>query len=498
MTEEVTQKRKRKQKYEHSRWIMASYGSKQLFSQWITGPFGLFVFFFYEVEIGLDVRLGALALVIFSFWNAINDPLIGFIMDKIHMPWDTKWGRRFPWVMIFALPWVMTYIAIFYVPLSWNTETALLGNPIWENQWKVFWWLLISICLYDTFLTIWDVNHNAIYPDKFRGMEERRTAAGFGTVIGMTGIVVASIIPPMLRTQGIPESYRTMSWMIGAVAFFLFFLMIPGSREDKKTIAKNAERREIEAKLPKSGFFKTAGRVFSNKRFVLKALFFFGYQAAVALLSASAPYTTGFIMGNGDLLMYVMAAMLLGALVSVPFWVLISNKVKNNKGMSVVAGFMMTAALALMFFLPGEENSFSLFYWIGGLFIFGITLGGQWFVDPPLMASVLDDAAIKLGRREDTVYYGYQAFFARLGTAVQAGIFALVHTLTGFPAGVNSLAELKTMPGWETAVLGIRLHTSLIPASLTLIMTILFWIFFDLTKEKEAENRKKILELGLL
>ena len=494
MTETVAKKPQRKQKYEHSRWTMASYGSKQLFAQWITGPFGLFVFFFYEVEIGLDVRLGALALIIFSIWNAINDPLIGFIMDKIHMPWDNKWGRRFPWVIIFAIPWVFTYIMIFLVPLRWNTMASHGLWPNWPNQYKVFTWLVVTICIYDTLYTLWDVNHQAIYPDKFRGMEERRTAAGFGTVIGMTGIVAASIVPPMLAQPGVPDSYRTMAWVVGGVAFFLFFLMIPGSREDKGTIAKHAERRAIEAKLPKQGFFKTAGRILSNKRFMFKALFFFGYQAAVAIMSASAPYTTTFVLGDPDSLMFVMGAMLLGALVSVPFWVLISNKIKNNKGVSIVAGFLMAAAFVGLYFVPGE-----LIYWIIGLFVFGITLGGQWFVDPPLMASVLDDAAIKAGRREDAVYYGYQSFFARLGTAVQAGIFALVHTLTGFPAGVNSIAELQNAnpTGWQSAIWGIRLHTTLIPAALVLIMTILFWIFFDLTKDKEEENRKKIIELNL-
>ena len=193
------------------------------------------------------------------------------------------------------------------------------------DQLLIFAWALISICLYDTLYTLWDVNHQAIYPDKFRNMDERRTAAGFGTVIGMTGIVASSVVPPFLATTGEPSTYRSMAWIVGAVAFFLFFLMLPGSREDKGTIAKHAERREIEAKLPKEGFFKTAGRVLGNKRFILKALFFFGYQAAVAILSASAPYTTTYLIGDSGVLMFVMGSMLLGALVSVPIWVLISN-----------------------------------------------------------------------------------------------------------------------------------------------------------------------------
>ncbi|MFX1338768.1 MAG: MFS transporter, partial [Promethearchaeota archaeon] len=86
-----------KETYAHSKYIMASYGSREMFGQWIAAAFGFMVFFYYEAVVGLDVVLAAFAYVLYSIWNAINDPFFGYIMEKIHMPWEKKWGiKRFP------------------------------------------------------------------------------------------------------------------------------------------------------------------------------------------------------------------------------------------------------------------------------------------------------------------------------------------------------------------------------------------------------------------
>ena len=78
---------KDKRKYEYPKRIMASYGSRELFGQWISAAFGFTVFFFYKNVIGLPTLLAMTAFIIYSVWNAVNDPLVGWIMEKVHMPW---------------------------------------------------------------------------------------------------------------------------------------------------------------------------------------------------------------------------------------------------------------------------------------------------------------------------------------------------------------------------------------------------------------------------
>ncbi len=476
--------RKEKEIRENSIPIMISYGAYQTFSQWITGAFGLFVFFFYEAEIGLNAGIAAAALIIYSIWNAVNDPLIGYIMERINMPWEKRWGKRFPWVFLGAIPWLFSYLAIFLVPLEWD--------PV-SDQWLIFGWFLLTLILYDTLFTLWNVNATAQYPDKFKGISERRLATGIGTLMGMIGIAVGSIIPPMFTAAGFPETYRTMAWVGVGIGLILFFFMIPGTRENPKMRARYQEYREVAKEADREHFFKAAWKAISNRRFMAKVIYFFGYQAAVALLSASGPYMIIYVIqGDAGTLGILMALMLVGALVSMPIWTIIGQKVNNNKKMSLVAGIVMFLTFLPMFFVNGF-----LFFMIG-LFLFGIGLGGQWFMDPPTMGDVLDDIAIRSGKREAAIYYGYQAFFVRLSGSFQALIFALVHILTGFPSGVTSYTELVAQSATpELALIGIRAHAALIPAIIVLVTIFIFWKWYDLTPEKVALNKEKLKELGL-
>ena len=149
----------REEAYSYKWPIMASYGSRELFGQWITAAFGFYVFFFYENVIQLPVALAALAFTLYSVWNAVNDPFIGWLMEKIHMPWEKKGFKRFPWMIIGAIPWLISFFLIFSVPLAWYAD------PI-TNQWLIFGWFLGTLMLYDTLLTLYDVNVISLFPDK--------------------------------------------------------------------------------------------------------------------------------------------------------------------------------------------------------------------------------------------------------------------------------------------------------------------------------------------
>ena len=471
-----------KETYRNSRLIMASYGMNQFFGQWITGPFGMYVFFFYETEIGLNVGLAALAFVLFSAWNAINDPLTGFLMERVAMPWEERWGKRFPWIVVGALPWLIAYAMIFMVPLDWN--------PV-ADKWSVFAWLLISTCIFDTFFTIWNVAVTSMYPDKFRGLNERRTAAGIGTIIGMTGIVSSSVIPPLLITFGVPESFRSTAWIVIGIGLLIFLTMLPGIREDKETRQEYQRKRAQMRSEDLPPFFSTAKSVITDKIFMSKVIFFFGYQAGVALLSASAPYMINFVFDKeSSALSILMGGMLGGALLSIPIWIRVSHKLNDNRKLSLIAGVAMVATFTPMAFV----TNFNIF--IGILFLFGIGLGAQWFADPPTMGDVIDNVSIKTGIRQEAVYYGYQAFFIRFGHSFQAAVFALVHSLTGFVEGSSNRAELAAKsPSLDLALFGIRVHTALVPAILVAICTLIFWKFYDLTPEKIAENRRILQQI---
>ncbi len=476
--------------FENSKPIMASYQFNQFFSQWITGPFGFFVFFFYEAEIGLPVILAGTAFIIYSIWNAINDPLVGYMVENIKMPWSKKGYKRFPWIVIGAIPWLFSFLMIFLVPEEWYVTPSAVA----QNQIAIFLWYVITLCLYDTLFTLWNVNATALYPDKFVGLRERRVCTTIGTLIGMAGIVVGSVVPPLFITTGVSSTYRTAMWISVGIGMILFFIMLPGNYEGKKLRERYIQFGEKKELVEKEPFFKGVKRAVTDKRLMLKVLFFFGYQAAVALLSASAQYMITYVLqGETFWLSILMGAMLIGAIISVPLWGYFSQKLNNNKKLSLYAGVAMFVTFIPIFLTPGN-----IYFYLVALILFGVGLGGQWFADPPTMGDVQDDLAVRTGKREAAFYYGINAFFIRLSGTFQALIFVIVHLLTGFPAGVTSYEDLlETSPTPELALWGIRVHAALIPAILVLITIFIFWKYYDITPELVAENKKKLKEMGL-
>ncbi len=116
------------------------------------------------------------------------------------------------------------------------------------------------------------------------------------------------------------------------------------------------------------------------------------------------------------------------------------------------------------------------------------------------MGDVLDDVAVKHGKRDPSVYYGYQALIIKLGQTTIALTIGLVHVLTGFPTEVPNLtlAQLLVLsPTPDLALFGIRIHAVIVPAIIMLVATLLFWKFYDLTPQKVKENKAKLKELGI-
>jgi GPH family glycoside/pentoside/hexuronide:cation symporter len=137
MTETLTYK-------EPSILNILSYSSSGFWSMFAWSVFGSYVFFFYEVAVGLNATYIALAMIIFTLWDAIDDPLIGFLTDR-KFKFTKKIGKRFPWVVIGIIPASFVFILLFMPPPTINPATEPLA---------LFGWIVFTTCLFDTLSTL--------------------------------------------------------------------------------------------------------------------------------------------------------------------------------------------------------------------------------------------------------------------------------------------------------------------------------------------------------
>jgi GPH family glycoside/pentoside/hexuronide:cation symporter len=462
----------------HSKKSMISYGFGKYISEFFNMCFGAYVFFFYEREVGLNVWYTSIGYIIFAIWNAFNDPLVGYLTDR-PFKFTKKWGRRVPWVLIGGIPWIFSYVLIFSPPQVDPQEGALV----------LFAWIVIMTCLYDTFASIYGVNFYAIFPDKFRGNTERRTASILSTLIGALGTASGAMIPSLIIVFGNKLSYLRQAGVVVLICMIALALAIPGSIEDQERIDCYLE--SCEEDLGRKPFFKEFGRILKHKNFMAYIISFMFYQSLVAIMIGSIPYVAEAVLNvEASDVTLIMAFLLLGMFVSMPIWGKIADKTNNDRRTMIIAAAVLTIGTFPLLFIS------NYYVMIIAIFIWGFCEGGYWVMLGPVFSIAIDESVVLTGRRTEGTYQGFQTFVSRAALVIQALTFSIIHTLTGFQPGSGIPGEdLPTQT--PIAKLGIQIHFALVPAILMLIATIILWRFFKITPDVVKANKEKIDALGL-
>ncbi len=464
-----------KNKNETSNWTMISHGTGKFLAEFLTGAYGLMVYYFFETELHLNGLFVSIATIIYALWNAVNDPLIGYATGK-DCRITRKYGRRSPWIIIGLILCSVIYAVIFSVPAA-----------VKDNQLLLFVWMVIFVCLYDGCYSLWEVNYQGVFPDKFRETSTRQKAAIICTVIGVFGIALGSVLPPLFYTYGKPETFLRSALIVGAIGFAGSFAIKSGVRETAQMTQRYNRKLEEDKKIEKTSFARSLKEAVGHREFLALVLMLFLYQSACMCMTSSVNYVAHGVLGfeKGSATTPIFAGMLAGALISVIVWRTVSKKIKNNnQKLLVITSLFMSASSFCMFFANSQ-----LTYAIG-MFTWGLGFGGFWTFMTPAMADVVDSVVVKQKRRDDGILMGVRAFFMRLSYASQAIVFWLCHKLTGYDSTLAGRQNPK-------AITGIKLHISVIPAVFFMLAAFAMVSLNTLTPEKVAKNKKDLENLNL-
>ncbi|MBA7536227.1 Melibiose carrier protein [subsurface metagenome] len=457
---------------QHSKLNMASYGFGKFLTEFMEMAFTVWLYSFYVRTIGVDSLIIGTAVVIYAIWNMVNDPLVGYLTNR-PFKFTRKWGRRFPWIMIGGVAYLLSFVLIFTPP---DVDPQ-------SGAWIFFIWFIASTCIFDTFNSIFFVNFASLFPDKFRSVDERRKATGIQTPIGIIGVALGALLPPMIIVREEAATFVINAGVVIIIGFIVLMLSIPGIREDQITIDRYLDKHDIKDRTP---FFKTLKMSLKQKSFLFFIITYTLYRSLVISFQASIPFFVEFILEEEEGIQTLLSAgFLIGALISSPLWAFIAQKTNNNKKVMLINSFLLTIFTIPFIFI----NSVSITFIV--LILWGFGLGGFWTMLAPVFGDVINESVVNTQKREEGIFNGFLQFFGRLAILVQALSFASVHTITGFVEG----GALIDQP--SSAIWGVHVHFALIPAVLMLIAVIIFWKFYDLTPDKVKLHQDKIIELNL-
>jgi len=225
------------------------------FAQWfINTAFNIWVFYYYFTVVGLDIRWYVLAAVIWTLWNAFNDPFIGYLSDRT----NSRWGRRKPYIMIGMIPMLILEI-ILWLPVG--------GVPT-NNQIAAFIYLLIMLICYDTFYTMIALPFDSLFPELYTSIKERSEVNTIKQLLAVLGLLAAALIPGFIVDSD-AASYLLNGIVTSIIVGISLLVALKWGVKERKEFTLDYQQS--------FKFFEGLKYTLKNKGFVLYTIIFFLY-----------------------------------------------------------------------------------------------------------------------------------------------------------------------------------------------------------------------------
>jgi GPH family glycoside/pentoside/hexuronide:cation symporter len=248
-------------------WGVASLGISL-----ISGIYGGLLTIFYQDYLGLSARWIGIAATIYAIWNAVNDPLFGYITDNTR----SKLGRRIPYMRFTAPFLALTFILVWFAPPQ-------------AGQQALFWWMLITMLLFDTCFTIIGLVYSALLPEVAESDVHRNQLQISSTLFAMLGTLVAYVIPDFVRPKTGDASLVPLYIAVVVVGIVGMLLIMITSFK----IKERREFTEVDKPIP---LWEAIKFTFTSKSFLILVSEIFMATLELSLIMGSLYYVADYVL----------------------------------------------------------------------------------------------------------------------------------------------------------------------------------------------------------
>lgn len=365
-----------------------------------------------------DVGITAAAIAVIMFftklWDAVNDPLLGIIVDKVHF----KSGRFLPWLRI-SMP-LLTVSSVFFFFLP--TQAGPAVKIAWATIGYVAWSMSYTLC---------DVPIFVLPTSMTDDVEERGRLLTTGRFFAMVGIMGTTMTLPMLQAR--------LGWLTVGLIYTVIsaIVMLPLLVTGKERFVARAE---------KSISLKQMFTYVSKNKFLL---LFYGALLLSGLLNFGQYiqiYLARICLGNQDYASMISMVAMIPLLVSGILVPVIQRKV-DKYNMYVFCN-VAAALLGIILYFGGYSN-LTFFYVV--LLIQGLFTGANNILMFTFTPDCIEYGTYHTGERAEGVAASVQTFFSKLIGTVSGPIAMMILSVFGFVEGENAVQPEAVKGGlWFT------------------------------------------------
>ncbi len=417
---------------------------------------------FYTDGAFIAAGLAGTALWVAKIWDAVNDPLFGWLSDRT----TSRFGKRRVYMIFGALPLALAVALLWVVPATGTAEQPL------STAW-IFVWIVGTFMLFDTLWTLTNVPYYALTAELTDDYDQRANLTTTRMLLAVPAYIIGAAATPVI--VGLFLSKRTGYGVAGAVygllAALALWVCAAGIRERRKLSQAKAQTPPL----------RTALATLRNRAFVrLLASYFLGNMAFSLIRTLLVFYLTyQLLMEEGEVFLVMGLMLVFVALFLVP-WKLIAER--WEKGPAYALGLAIGGlAVASSFLLPHESTPWV--YVIAA--VAGLGFSAHWVFPWAMVPDVVEFDRLESREHRGGMYYGVWGLAVKFSDALGLAASGWVLQLYGY---------IADQPQTAHTLVGIRLFFGPIPLAF-FALALPFLIWYPITRKKHAEIRSRLAEL---
>lgn len=353
---------------------------------------------YYVIGRGVTTQQLSLILFIYTFIDALDNPIYGFLSDRTR----TRWGRRRPWLILGAPLLALCFIAFFNAP-------SFLGGD------SLFGYMLLMYILTGTLDSLINANYGALFPELFISDAQRAKTNALRQAFQLAAMVISIALTPLVTDK---LGYGMTALVYGTLAVFVIIYCALGCRE--------VPTPETEKK---PALIRTLKEIFTNPHFWIFGLANAFYSAAMSLVMSAVPFFVKYTLGlEGMASTVLLGVVLLLAMGGVAVWALAVRRIGLMPAWRR-ALFILALSFVPLYFVRGLAGAALACVGVGFGFAGAITTMDL------IGARIMDEDTRRWGLRREGIYSSTMGFMNRLSGLFTSLAFLLVGRLYGFESG---------------------------------------------------------------